>query len=741
MLKIQSALLLSLFLFINLHLLNAQWIQTNGPSGGEFHSIGIAGNIIFTNANKQLFRSTDNGDNWNYVNNSNLVEVIAYANIGNTLFVATQSKGVFRSTDNGVSWVKPDSNLSNYSLYDLAAIGNNLYACSVNNAINYGGIFLSTNFGDSWVRLGSVKLYNSFHVLAVIGTKIFAGTESNGIYISNDYGKSWITYGDSFRYNIIYSLAVDSTIKNSPILYAGTQNGVYTSMDYGKSWAKSGSQSNSFPINSLSVVKKDDGNTVILAGAFQFGIMISTDRGENWYRDNSGRMISTGTDFAVKPGANGGSIIFSSDYYSIYRSSDYGSSWIQIGKGIKNSVPVNLFVHKNVSGGSDLYASDKKTGIFLSTNEGEDWSSISSQLQSQYLKSRLLNISKDGLKIYAAGYGYYDIPERVYLSTNMGSSWNQIQDQSISICKLVADGDNFIATAPPLGINLLTNDCRNFTYLGLKDSSCYYLAILNKDGVKYILSCSFDPYNTLYCSSNNGTSWTSTRMPRCQEKDFLETDGTDLYASIWVPSSYYSSEVFLSTDLGNTWKSTNLSLDYYKAICFLAVPGVNNTNQILVGTENGVFLLNKDKTGWTPFGLTGQIVNTLALNNNYIFAGVDSKNIGENNGGVWKRPLKDVTTSICKQPFELTAKLKLSQNYPNPFNPTTIIEFVIPKESYVTLKVFNILGEEVATLAERVLPAGTHSVAFNAARLPSGIYAYKIQTENFEQVKKMMLIK
>ncbi len=91
--------------------------------------------------------------------------------------------------------------------------------------------------------------------------------------------------------------------------------------------------------------------------------------------------------------------------------------------------------------------------------------------------------------------------------------------------------------------------------------------------------------------------------------------------------------------------------------------------------------------------------------------------------------------------IEVPSKFELSQNYPNPFNPSTKISFSIPKDGNVSLKVFNALGQEVASLVNGFTEAGFHTVDFNAVNLNSGIYFYKLETTNFNQVRKMMLIK
>ena len=83
----------------------------------------------------------------------------------------------------------------------------------------------------------------------------------------------------------------------------------------------------------------------------------------------------------------------------------------------------------------------------------------------------------------------------------------------------------------------------------------------------------------------------------------------------------------------------------------------------------------------------------------------------------------------------------LNQNYPNPFNPVTTINFGLPKDAIVNLTVYNILGREVATLVNGVKEAGYHSVKWDASKLPSGIYIYRLKTDDFTGVKKMILIK
>ena len=90
---------------------------------------------------------------------------------------------------------------------------------------------------------------------------------------------------------------------------------------------------------------------------------------------------------------------------------------------------------------------------------------------------------------------------------------------------------------------------------------------------------------------------------------------------------------------------------------------------------------------------------------------------------------------------QIPNKYELAQNYPNPFNPSTTIQFAIPKAGMVSLKVYNILGEEVATLINRKMNAGFQKINFDASHLSSGLYLYRISADDFVDVKKMLLVK
>jgi hypothetical protein len=89
----------------------------------------------------------------------------------------------------------------------------------------------------------------------------------------------------------------------------------------------------------------------------------------------------------------------------------------------------------------------------------------------------------------------------------------------------------------------------------------------------------------------------------------------------------------------------------------------------------------------------------------------------------------------------LPSIFSLEQNYPNPFNPSTTIKYQLPKAGFVTLKIYDILGREVAFLVKKYQNGGRYSVDFNASKLSSGVYIYELKTPDYNSCKKMMLTK
>ncbi|UCF64695.1 MAG: T9SS type A sorting domain-containing protein [bacterium] len=155
--------------------------------------------------------------------------------------------------------------------------------------------------------------------------------------------------------------------------------------------------------------------------------------------------------------------------------------------------------------------------------------------------------------------------------------------------------------------------------------------------------------------------------------------------------------------------------------------GINWIEQTMLLASDGT---EDDKMGWSVFIEDGQII-----------CGAFGQEAGGLNCGavyVYTGFATDISEPVNKI---FPEKFSLEQNYPNPFNPVTTIAFSLPITGEVSLKIFNILGEEVTTLISQRIPAGNHEINWNAADHPSGIYFYRLKCASFDEYKKMVLIK
>jgi hypothetical protein len=136
---------------------------------------------------------------------------------------------------------------------------------------------------------------------------------------------------------------------------------------------------------------------------------------------------------------------------------------------------------------------------------------------------------------------------------------------------------------------------------------------------------------------------------------------------------------------------------------------------------------------WVGSGLWATSVGCLSIYDTTIF-------LGSGGTGVWRRPLSEIITDV-ENTTELPQHFSLEQNYPNPFNPTTTIIYGLKERTIVELKIFDVLGREMETIIKGEQDAGNYEIEFNASRLASGIYFYRLQAGEFIETKKMILLK
>jgi len=179
--------------------------------------------------------------------------------------------------------------------------------------------------------------------------------------------------------------------------------------------------------------------------------------------------------------------------------------------------------------------------------------------------------------------------------------------------------------------------------------------------------------------------------------------------------------------------------------------GYSNTTGALTEIPNSIWFGSTDGRGWV-FGSVQEPINlqlTGLGENYYVMVSVEDQ---EEYGGVVLEGFlaqgEIINYQITLEPLSVEQmnslvpeKFELAQNYPNPFNPVTTIQYSIPDRSNVTLKVYDVLGRELATLVNEEKDRGIYSINFDASALASGMYLYRLQAGSFIETKKMILIK
>jgi hypothetical protein len=186
-----------------------------------------------------------------------------------------------------------------------------------------------------------------------------------------------------------------------------------------------------------------------------------------------------------------------------------------------------------------------------------------------------------------------------------------------------------------------------------------------------------------------------------------------------------------------------LDIAYYSDSLQAGGP-TNNTDKMLYrfanlttpSTFSAPVQLSEHPPGWSARGYipaTVELYNTSDVG--VAWVGLD----GSNKRVYWDRYLAVV--GVPKTQNELPGTFMLGQNYPNPFNPSTKIEFSLPKDEFVTIKVFDLIGREVSSIVSKNLKAGSYEVEFDAGKLSSGVYFYRMNAGSFSETKKMIVVK
>jgi hypothetical protein len=667
------------FLFFYNGILQAQWVQTNGPAGGQIQCMGVNGNDLFVScAGTGMFVTTNNGKDWKLLDNG-LPHEGFNCIIFNDSNILVGADSIYISTNNGKNWTSANSGLSG-TVYSLGASGSNIFAATTS------GVYLSTNNGTNWTSTGLNFVSRS---LVIFNTNIIAATYTNGMFRSTNNGTTWtsLTNGPLFPDVSSFTVSGDS-------IYSCTYNtGVYLSTDSGENWTKVFNDLATFYIPSIAIKENK------IFAVTDKGIYLSTDKGLNWIQQNNGmRGVGSG-HISVN-----GNYLFADNIGGLYMSSDNGANWTAIGPPASGVMSICV-------SDTNIFAASQ-IGVYLTTNKGASWTETGSGIP---LTNNIMLLVKSGNNIFAG------TSRGVYVSTNKGTSWMPAGLQDEFIYSL-SGNDNYIfaGTFNYNGVFRSSDNGLTWTQVNGNVLMGQCVNTLFNDGDNIFAGTSS---NGIFRSTNDGTSWTQLNRNNIGDEILAFTAAKNILLAT------SSARTFRSTNNGTQWIPIK---SFAGEIPTFAVSGSN----FFASTPTGVYLSKDNGENWKQFneGLTTIWSGPIAVMGTDIFCGIP-------NYGVWKRSLSDFTTSVEVDITIIPKKINLDQNFPNPFNPSTQISYSLPSVSMVKLVVYNTLGQTVKVLENSFKNAGNYSVNFNAADLPSGIYFYRLEAGQFSQVKKMMLVK
>ena len=477
---------------------------------------------------------------------------------------------------------------------------------------------------------------------------------------------------------------ISLAIKSNGDIYAGTNtNGAYRSTDNGNSWVLTlGILNNVYQVFSLA----SDAAGYVYAGTYSVGLLRSTNDGVSWSNVTNGLPQNDVRVIAISPTGT----FFASDYGSIYRSSDSGSSWALV---------------RNSSGGSSggiqtitfspsrVYAGGSIDWLYYSTNDGINWTWVGSSGLAHAPMTLAVNSSGD---VFAGTSGW-----GVYKSTNGGVNW--------------------VSSNTGLG-NLYINTI-----------------VINSSDVIYAGTT-----GGVYVSTDNGSNWVSNNSGLTNTN--IRSIAFDYLGNVFVGA-------FTAGDDGGLWKSVAvLPVELTSFTASVIGSKVKLNWQTATEINNYGFEIERAVISNEGRNLLWEKINFINGNGNSNSPKIYSYEDNNVNAGKYSYRLKQIDndgqfeySKAIEVDLTLPAKFELSQNYPNPFNPSTSIQYAIAIRQFVQLKVYDVLGNEVATLVNEEKAPGNYEVEFQSSvgsrQLASGIYFYKLTAGEYLETKKMILIK
>ncbi|MFO7524922.1 MAG: hypothetical protein R6W68_05675, partial [Ignavibacteriaceae bacterium] len=695
-----------------------------GPSPGkdiidmEFDSDGYIYMILRSNYAEAhyIYISSDNGSSW--YNPSSGLPSSYYSLVGiekdssENIYVFTGSSypSLYKSTTKGVNWeLVPGS--QDYSLWDFKIDSKNriyvLGDSKISKTENFGITYTELYTG----RFSKILLDANDNVYALIDhINIYfipndSGYTNSNIMFSSDNGQSWVMHG-------IPGLKANDILRLNDTLYIATSNGLRKSSFPLNNWSLCYEYTNVY--TQVNEILRLQSNNRILLGTKR-GLMISDDNGTTW---NATDLLP---NINVLTKDNSGNI-YAADY-NLYRSDDLGLSWrlpYQLSNWVKKAIN-NIFI--NDSGYIFIAQARGATNeLYLrkSNNYGASWNTLWFHICACNASGTTYSIvesSSGKLFLSASFITYYPSASsfgRIYVK-DPESGWTIMLDSKIAANMYLYDQNIYLPVlgyyTSPLGIMKSSDDGNTFIPLnnGLPNLNVYQLILKPEVFIAYTA-------DGIYRSLDQGNYW-------------FRLDHTGLSGNLLKIYYDHNKILYAITDEGVFKFSGNIPVE----LSSFTASSSNNTVQLSWSTaselNNYGFEIerSKDQADWRTIGFK-EGNGTTTEHQNYTFT---DDLFGVNSHKLYYR-LKQIDYdgrfeySNVLEVNVASLNFALHHNYPNPFNPSTKISWQSPVGSHQTLKVYDVLGNEVATLVDEYKEAGYHEMEFQLAvgnrQYASGIY-------------------
>jgi photosystem II stability/assembly factor-like uncharacterized protein len=708
-------LLFFLINFIFLNLINAQgfWSPADSPNSGNIQVFAANSmDHIYGGSFDGLFRSTDNGENWQQLSpetfTSNSFITALAINSADEIFAATIQGAILKSTDNGDSWMDASGSLENVTANAFGVDSfDNIYLGSS------GGIFKSTDSGTTWEFLtGSPPFLNINTIVVDENNELFAGT-SAGVYQSTDGGDSWNEINNGLPANAFIQTMVlgPSSGKRDlvELFIAIIGSGVYKYDRVAQTWLAYVTGLTSLFVYSLAVNSVGD----IFAGT-DIGLFVHLFNASTWTLYN----VPTLTTFFIAAILINrlGHIFLAEDWGGVHRSTDNGLNWLR----------KNLFLTAYAI--NVIYFSSALQTLFVGTTSGL-WYKTLGQQWAQLLGPFPFFFAQH--MVATAAYLFVATFNGVWRMDWLTREWTDISNGVngfVTAMAITAIGHIFLGTFNGVFRTIDNGNSWESFVTGLTSLAVFSLV--------------FHPAGYLFAGTSDELifrmdlallTWVAvvSGLPSLTIRSLAVSPLGVLFAAV------YGGGIFRSVNLGDLWIAVIAGLTVLEMERLAIRRSIRRDDDFdIYAAGNGkVFRTTDSGDSWTEQsdGLNGNGVFTLGADSNgVIYAGTAG-------GGLFQNGM--VPTSVHQYGNEIPSDYFLEQNYPNPFNPSTKIKFSITESGFTELKIYNSLGQEVETLVNKELPAGIYVFDWNADGFPSGVYFYRLNSQKYNQTKKAILVK